>query len=266
MNDTGDMKSLVGDADILLITLDTLRFDAAQRAWSDGRLTNLAPYLGNGGWECRHTPASFTYAAHHAFFAGFLPTPIAAGPHPRLYASRFYGSETITSRTFVFDEPTLPEALSSRGYNTICVGGTGFFSLETTLGSVLPGLFREAHWKPELGVANPCSEVNQVECLLARLKETESRLTFAFINISAIHQPNWFYGGQEGQDTLGTHGAALVAVDAALGPLFDYCKTRRPTFCVICSDHGTAYGEDGYFGHRLAHEVVWNIPYAEFML
>ena len=31
---------------------------------------------------------------------------------------------------------------------------------------------------------------------------------------------------------------------------------------VICSDHGTAYGEDGYTGHRLAHPVVWDVPYA----
>ena len=35
---------------------------------------------------------------------------------------------------------------------------------------------------------------------------------------------------------------------------------------VICSDHGTAYGEDGYTGHRLAHPVVWEVPYAEFIL
>jgi hypothetical protein len=35
---------------------------------------------------------------------------------------------------------------------------------------------------------------------------------------------------------------------------------------VICSDHGTAYGEDGFAGHRLAHPVVWTVPYAEFLL
>jgi hypothetical protein len=35
---------------------------------------------------------------------------------------------------------------------------------------------------------------------------------------------------------------------------------------IACSDHGTAYGEDGHHGHRLAHEVVWTVPYAEFTL
>ena len=28
----------------------------------------------------------------------------------------------------------------------------------------------------------------------------------------------------------------------------------------------TAYGEDGYTGHRLGHSVVWTVPYAEFLL
>lgn len=36
-------------------------------------------------WERRPTPVSFTYAAHQAFFAGFLPTPDRAGKHPRLF-------------------------------------------------------------------------------------------------------------------------------------------------------------------------------------
>ncbi|WP_281261371.1 hypothetical protein [Chamaesiphon polymorphus] len=31
-------------------------------------------------------------------------------------------------------------------------------------------------------------------------------------------------------------------------------------------DRGTADGEDNYHGHRLSHPVVWNVPYAEFLL
>jgi glucan phosphoethanolaminetransferase (alkaline phosphatase superfamily) len=87
-----------------------------------------------------------------------------------------------------------------------------------------------------------------------------------FINVSAIHQPNWFYAADAGPDTLATHTAALVAVDRALHALFDAMKRRAPTFAIVCSDHGHAYGEDGYFGHRLGHDVVWTVPYAHFML
>lgn len=261
-----NLNSLIGKTDFLLITLDTLRFDAAQQAFCDGRLTTLAPYLGSDGWECRHSPASFTYAAHHAFFSGFLPTPRQPGAHPRLFASRFGGSETTSDDTFAFDEPTLPQALSARGYRTICVGGTGFFNPHNSLGQVLPSLFDESHWSEQLGVANRESEVNQVKCALERL-QLDSKFAMTFINIAAIHQPNWFYGNGVAQtDTLDTHADALVAVDRALSPLFEYQNKRRETFCIICSDHGTAYGEGGHYGHRFAHEVVWNVPYAEFML
>ena len=37
-------------------------------------------------------------------------------------------------------------------------------------------------------------------------------------------------------------------------------RKARPTFCIITSDHGTAYGEDGWSGHRVAHPVVWTVP------
>ena len=43
-------------------------------------------------------------------------------------------------------------------------------------------------------------------------------------------------------------------------------SARAPVLAIVCSDHGTAYGEDGYRGHRLAHPVVWTVPYAEFVL
>ena len=67
-------------------------------------------------------------------------------------------------------------------------------------------------------------------------------------------------------DTIQSHAAALAYVDRQLPPLFAALRRRGPCLCVVCSDHGTAYGEDGYHGHRLAHPVVWTVPYAEFVL
>ena len=37
-------------------------------------------------------------------------------------------------------------------------------------------------------------------------------------------------------------------------------------FAILCSDHGTLYGEDGYVGHRVAHPIVTTVPYAEIVL
>lgn len=269
----------VGSADIILITLDTLRFDAAQWLWENGKLPNLAKFLPPSGWQKRHTPASFTYAAHHAFLAGFLPTPIEPGVHERLYASAFGGSETSGAGTFLFPEPSLPEALSQLGYQTICIGGTGFFNPENSLGRVLPSLFAESHWSDELGVADRQSEIHQVELLIQRMQLADPKPVFALMNVAAIHQPNWFYrellptqeqapqtAFQPEQDDWWSHAASMVAVDKALGRLFEFCQPRRSTYFIVCSDHGTAYGEDGYHGHRLAHQTVWDVPYAEFLI
>jgi hypothetical protein len=265
-----DMNEVVGSHDILLVTLDTLRHDVAVELAAAGRTPNLSRHLPGGRWEKRHAPGSFTYASHQAIFAGFLPTPAAPGPHPRLFAASFAGSETTADGTFVYDTPDFVSGLATAGYHTVCVGGVGFFNKQGPLGSVLPGLFHESHWEPEFGVTSPHSFENQTaraEQVIGALP-AEQRL-FLFVNVSALHQPNWFHlpgATREAGDTRETHAAALEYVDRHIGRLFAAASSRRPCFALVCSDHGTAYGDDGYTGHRLGHESVWTVPYAHFFL
>ncbi|MXQ66539.1 sulfatase-like hydrolase/transferase [Actinomadura rayongensis] len=263
-----DMNRIVGTHDIVLITLDTLRHDVAEELCAAGETPNLAAVLPGGRWERRHTPGSFTYAAHAAMLAGFLPTPAAPGPHPRLFAAAFPGSETTAPGTWTFDAADLPTGLAAAGYHTVCVGGVGFFNNRTALGSALPSLFAEAHWEPEFGVTDPDSlrhQVDRIAAVLAGLPA--SRRLFLLLNVAALHQPNWFYlpgATRADGDTRASHAAALRHADADLGRLFGLL--RRPSLVIVCSDHGTAYGEDGHTGHRIGHEVVWTVPYGEFLL
>lgn len=260
-------RRLTGTHDVLFVTLDTLRYDVAERCASEGRTPCLSAALPGGRWERRHTPGSFTFAAHAAFFAGFLPTPATPGRHPRPFALRFPGSETTTDDTAVFDAPDIVSGFHGAGYHTVCVGGVGFFNKQTPLGCVLPGLFDESHWSPELGVTDPRSTENQVTLSLERVASLPpSRRVFLFLNVSAVHQPNRFYLPGATDDTMESHAAALEYADGHLGRLFNGLRRRGPWLVLICSDHGTAYGEDGYTGHRLAHPVVWDVPYAEFVL
>lgn len=262
-----DAGQLVGTTDVLLVTLDTLRYDVAAGLHAAGRTPYLSAVLPPGGWERRHTPGSFTFAAHAAFFAGFLPTPARPGRHPRPFALRFPGSETTTAETAVFDAPDVVTGLRGRGYHTICVGGVGFFNKLTPLGRALPELFDESHWSPRLGVTDPRSTEHQVDLALRRVADVPAdRRVFLFVNVSAIHQPNRFYLPGAAEDTVESHAAALEYADGHLGRLFAGLRRRGPWLAVVCSDHGTAYGEDGYTGHRLAHPVVWDVPYAEFVL
>ena len=259
------MTSVVGTHDVLMVTLDTLRYDVAIETLA--RTPVLKSVLPGNTWEERHSPATFTYAAHQAFFAGFLPTPARPGRHPRRFALRFAGSESTTEETEVFDAPDLISGFAARGYHTLCVGGVGFFNLQNPLGRVLPGLFAERHWRPELGVTEPRSTEFQVAQVISSLGQLPAeRRCFTFLNVSALHQPNRFYVPGAQVDSKQTQAAALEYVDTQLRALFTAAAKRAPCFVMIGSDHGTAYGEDGYTGHRLAHPVVTTVPWAEFTL
>ena len=260
-------NNIIGQHDIVFITFDTLRYDVAQGLFNQGETPNLETLLATKGWEKRHTPGSFTYAAHHAFFAGFLPTPAKAGKHPRLFATKFLGSETTTENTIVFEEADIVNGLKNKGYHTICLGGVGFFNKQTPLSKVFPSLFDESHWSPKFGVTNPDSTKEQFQFAAKRLSEIpKDQRVFLFINLSALHQPNYFYLDGAKEDSLESHGAALKYIDSQIPLLVRAILDRAPAFCIFCADHGTTYGEDGYFGHRLAHPKVWEVPYSEFFV
>ena len=259
-----DMNKVVGTHHILFVTLDTLRFDVAERAFQAGQIPGMAKWL-PAGWERRHSPANFTYAAHHAFFAGFLPTPITIESQPRLFATSFPGSETTSEQTCVFSEANIVHGLVGRGYETHCIGGVGFFNKRTSLGCVLPDLFQYSYWSDSLGVTCRESTTNQVDIAMKIISVAASeQLLFMFINISAIHQPNCMYLPGADADSPQSQQAALQYVDAATQPLWGLLELTAPWFVVLCSDHGTAYGEDGRTGHRFNHPVIGDVPYAEF--
>ncbi|MEA3210205.1 MAG: hypothetical protein QOE70_3262 [Chthoniobacter sp.] len=262
------MNSIIGAHDVLFLVLDTLRFDVAARELGAGRTPHLARLIG-GAWEKRHTPGSFTFAAHQAFFAGFLPTPAdATADQTRLFASSFEGSETTGPRTKVVEAADWISALAAEGYRTMCVGGVGFFNLRTELSRVLPGYFAERAWEPRFGVTDRDSTQHQFEFAAQWLGSSAAGdRALLFVNVSALHQPNYFYARESGPDDLESHAAALRYVDSQLPVLLHaLARRQRQTFFIVTSDHGTAYGEDGWTGHRLAHPEVWTVPYAEGVL
>ena len=132
---------------------------------------------------------------------------------------------------------------------------------------MLPNLFQESHWSPQLGVTEKRSTEFQIDVATKALQQVPAdQRVFLFLNVSALHQPNCLYVDGTTADSPGTQAAALAYVDSQLPRLFQALQQRGAVFGILCADHGTAYGEDGYTGHRLAHPVVWNVPYAECFL
>ena len=259
-----NMNALIPDCDIIFITLDALRYDVSQRLFLEQKLPNFSKWLPRTGWEKRYTPASFTYPAHHAFFSGFLPTKIDEPITPRLFAAEFKGSESTNDNTFVFSEPNMIEGLANRGYKTVCIGGVGFFNKQTPIGNVLPAMFQHSEWSEQLGVTEKESANYQFKYAESYLRDPQPLCLF--INISAIHQPTHFYVEGKQTDDLETHAAALQYVDAQLSSFQHALKARQSNkLIIVCSDHGTAYGEDEHWGHRNAHETVMTVPYLEYI-
>jgi len=255
---------LDGEPDILLVTFDALRFDVAEASHREGRTKFLASLLPEG-WECRHSPGNFTFAAHAAIFAGFWPTPAQPGSHSRPFGLRFPGSRTIDAATTTLEGENIVEGFRRRGFHTICIGGVGFFNKLTPLGSVFPGMFNESHWQPEFAVSQLHSTRAQVrraaECL-ARCPTTQP--VFLFLNVSATHPPTAGYLAAARHESVASQRAALEYVDAQLPALWDALRRRgRRGRAFLLSDHGTLFGEDGYSGHRVGHETVWTVPYGE---
>ncbi|MEU9370448.1 STM4013/SEN3800 family hydrolase [Streptomyces avermitilis] len=250
---------------ILFVTLDSLRHDVAHRALEEGRTPRLAGLLPGGQWERRQTPGTFTLPAHMAFFSGFLPKLPQPKQPTRLWECRPPAFKEVPPETFVFDAPNLLDGLALHGYRTVCVGGVTYFSAETPLGSVLPTMFHEAHWRPEFCSPDIDSTRHQVDQVLAIAEQYDGRRPlFLFLNVSATHVPHGHYLGCS-EDSAASQAAALAYADAHLGLLLDGLTAKRRWLVIMCADHGDAYGDDGYHGRGIAHPVVWNVPFAAWV-
>ncbi len=264
-----DMNRVVGSCDILFVCLDTLRYDVAVQEEKAGSTPVLNRY---GLWEKCQAPGNFTYPSHHAMFAGFLPCRYDAknlADREMLFFPKAVGLGKKTPEgAYGFSGSTIMEGLAKDGYDTWCVGGVSFFDKRSDIGKVFPGFFKKSYWNPSFGCPIKDSTKNQVDFILKKMKAAEKEThIFLYLNVDAIHYPNYFYLDGASHDDMASHAAALRYVDGELGRLFDGWKERRgDTFVICCSDHGTCYGEDGCQFHGIRHPAVDTIPYKHFFL
>lgn len=264
-----DMTQVVGTSDILFVCLDTLRYDVAVQEEAAGNTPVLNQY---GQWQKRQAPGNFTYPSHHAMFAGFLPCPYEAksiADRELLFFPKSIGmGKKAPQGAYSFSGSTIMEGLAKDGYDTWCVGGVAFFDKRSDLGRVFPACFQKSYWNPSFGCPVKDSTRNQVDFILQKAARADGdQHIFLYLNVDAIHYPNWFYLEGASGDSVQSHAAALRYVDGELGRLFaEWKKLRGSTFVICCSDHGTCYGEDGCQFHGISHPVVNTVPYKHFFL
>lgn len=266
-----DMGQVVGALDILFICLDTLRYDVAIQEEAAGTTPALNRY---GPWESCQAPGNFTYPSHHAMFAGFLPyksgTKGMAERELLFYPKAIGLRRKVPKGAYAFYGSTVMEGLARDGYETWCVGGVSFFDKRTDMGKIFPGYFQQSFWRPSFGCTVKDSTKNQVDFILGKIDSFDGGMgkrIFLYLNVDAIHYPNYFYLDGASHDSLSSHAAALCYADAHLGRLFDgWKKSRGGAFVICCSDHGTCYGEDGCHLHGINHPMVLTVPYKHFFL
>lgn len=263
-----NMNEVVGTHDILFICLDTLRYDVAKEEEEKNNTPVLNKY---GSWRKCQAPGNFTYPSHHAMFSGFLPCDYdlkSMMDREMLFFPRNIGmSKKVPPNSFAFDGPNFVEGLAKVGYETHCIGGVSFFDKRSDIGKIFPSFFQHSYWNPSFSCPVKDSAKNQVDFAIKKLEKISGdQRVFMYINIDAIHYPNYFYVEGAKKDNKETHAAALRYVDGELERLFEAFSKRNKTFVICCSDHGSCYGEDDCIFHGMNHPIVNTVPYKHFFL
>ncbi|MFD7308564.1 sulfatase-like hydrolase/transferase [Promicromonospora sp. NPDC059942] len=285
------MRSL-DDRDVILVTLDSCRYDTAERARTPN-LDRLGPV------HRAETAGTYTLPAHTAFFAGAIPTLLgdrhriggdlydavwrsaAARPSAKTAAVRFTGR-------------TLMDHHRARGHHIIGAGGVTFFDPREPA-NWLPDLFDDFHYygRPNRTAAQTRVQDRDETLTLTHAAELADAFlaadrSFLFINCPGTHIPyttplsqldattettlERLYALHDGKtfdspglnrDEIATlldlQVRALEWADRQLGILFRAVADREP-LVVVCADHGEEFGEGDRYGHGHPHSTVTTVP------
>ncbi len=290
------MKINHKEHNIRLITVDSCRYDTAQKAFTP----NIDQV---GKLRKAETSGSYTYPAHQSFFLGDLPR-ILDGSREYLPGInqiwRSLGARKLTGNKSIllpFDAKNIIEYYQQIGHNVQGFGGVGFFNTHNP-NNTLPSLFDNfmffggaanlapSEKMPRSPESLPFGNIDTI------LERTQREPYFLFVNSPTTHIPYDIPTtnvDDEYKDliirTFDEHGkkkkysqetlpftteeilylkmlqvAALEWVDQQIGELFSQLPLSYPTITIICGDHGEEFGDNGRFGHAHPDETVMTVP------
>lgn len=268
---------------IVLITLDSCRFDTLVQAQT--------PYLDSMGkiYEA-WTPATYTLPAHISFFTGIFPNVDEPVPYLNRFIEQLVimekggkglGSNQMGSKTIRLKSSNkdMIYGLRKKGFFTVGTGAATWFAKEV--------LVKNFH---DFKYVQAQSSEAQCNYILRKLnRHALNRPFFAFMNFLETHTPYMHYGEDrkeysmqardfmkfpvvedtELKNSFGKklHHAQIKAAEHLDSVLAKFLSQLPPnTFVIVSSDHGEAFGEDGYWGHGIYHPTVMKVPMICFML
>lgn len=247
---------------VAVITLDSLRFDAAVLARTPGFDTLFRHFSRERSWVRVYSQGTYTLPSHLSMlhFGKFpgdrsLPFPYDGGATRAIFQMPVRWNRAKPAFFSLPEAENVVRGFARLGYRTLGIGGVSWFD-ESFQSSALwsRDYFAEFHWRPELHSEDPAGFAHQVQLaadLLAR--GTPDRPLFFFLNVAATHAP--FCG--HGRSVAG-QARALEEVDRHIDGLLGLLP--RPCLVILVGDHGECFGEDGLWGHGFYHPKVMEVP------
>ena len=259
----------------LFITFDSLRWDVFDGA--------DVPFLRSlGSWHKALTHGTFTLPAHMAFFSGKLPVVVGAGEYLdtvwRVTSKRELVRARSLWRMMIPESPNdtlvqlagrnVIEGFNILGYVTIGTGSVEWFNDCHTTSLPLVQDFAHYAFRGGSGQSTLAAAEMQLEWVKRTIEAVDlEQPLFLFMNFGETHHP--FPSppdeySRASESPFGDHALcferqtrALVYLDKLLS---NFCFMSRFTCMVMCGDHGTCFGEDGLWGHNVAHPKVLEVP------
>lgn len=257
----------------LLLTFDSCRYDTMKLAKTPV-IDSFAEVLP------AQTEANYTYAAHHSFFAGMFPNCEQPIPYYNRFTRQLIAlvgvGETLVSKDAAYKIPSdinMVDGLRRLGLQTVGAGAMNWFKQKTLTDPFEHFLFTGTDADA------------QIDFLLSKIDP--GKKFFGFINFGETHNPFTFKGNPEPPtEWIESRRIEWPPVETGLvgrdNPAYphqvracEFLDSRLPrlfsvlpedTLVVLCGDHGEAFGEGGYWGHSINHEVVLTVPLAIFRL
>jgi hypothetical protein len=281
-----------GARNVLLITLDSLRYDS----WIAAAPKNLGRL---GQVEKRYSYATWTPPSHYNMLMGLFPHPIPSDVTKADYVKKEFKQH---SERFQLDVKEfqrkhipsmfLPTFLRSVGYHTRAIVSMPVLNAFTAI---------NRDWESY----EQMSRHNDMSGMIDKLQFDAERPTFYMLNVGETHYPYTVpdFDSSQWPRVSGLHGAvknlddkpgvfdpdpkarreltldrlltleemyeardrqieACAYVDTLFARLFEVVPSG--TYVVVTADHGDLFGEDGMFGHgSVVHQKVLEVPFVE---
>jgi arylsulfatase A-like enzyme/Flp pilus assembly protein TadD len=238
--------------DVVLITIDTLRFDATG---FDGNPRGTTPNLDRLASEGR------VFSSAHSHNVITLPshTNILTGMFPYQHGVRENAGFKLSPKI-----PTAATRLKSRGYATGAF--VGAFVLDSRYGlshdfDVYDELYRHLDEQLDFNIQQARAQ-DVVAAALAWYRGQTGRPRFLWVHVydpHAPYDPPAPYGERYKDDR---YLGEVAYTDAALAPLLEAIRTvQPPPLLVVTGDHGEARGDHGELTHGLfCYEATLHVP------